>query len=67
MHVASPHRLSPLHKDTDDRLQHPVVPAMPGSDRRNRLLGDAAIRAISGARRLDAAIQAPFQQGFRGS
>jgi hypothetical protein len=59
MHVANPHRLCPLRKDTEDRLQHPVVPAVPGPDRRNCLLGDAAIGAIPGARKLDATIQAP--------
>ena len=66
MHVASPHRLCPLRKDTEDRRQLPVVPAVPGPDRRNRLLGDVAIGAISGARSLDAAIQAQFQQGVQG-
>jgi hypothetical protein len=68
MHVANPHRLSPLLNDTEHRLQDPVVPAVLGPDGRNCLLGDAAIGAISGARKLDAAIQeAPFQQGFQGS
>jgi hypothetical protein len=66
VHIASLHRLSPLRKDSEDRLQHPVVPAVPGPDRRKRLLGGAVIGAIFGARRLDAAVQAPFQQGLRG-
>jgi len=67
MDVANQHRLSPLLNDMEHRLQHPVVPAVLGPDRRNCLLGGAAIGAIFGARKLDAAIQAPFQQGFQGS
>ena len=43
------------------------MPAVLGPDRRYCLLGDAAIGAISGVRKLDAAIQAQFQQGFQGS
>jgi hypothetical protein len=54
MHVASPHRLCPLLDDTEHRLKDPVVPAVLGPDRRNCLLGDAVIGAISGARKLDA-------------
>ncbi len=67
MHVASPHRLFPLREDTDDRLQHPVVPPVPEPDWRSRLLGGAAIGAIFGAGTLDAIIRAPVQQGFQGS
>jgi hypothetical protein len=56
MHVASPHRFFPLRKDTEYRLQHPVVPTVPGPDWRNRLLGGAAIGAIFGTRMLEATI-----------
>jgi hypothetical protein len=56
VHVARAHRLFPLREDTEHRLQHPVVPAVPGPDRRNRLLGGAAIGAIFGTGMLDATI-----------
>jgi len=67
VHVTRPHWLFPVCEDTDDRLQHPVVTAVPGPDWRTRPLGGAATRAIFGAGTLDAIVRAPFQQGFQGS
>ena len=67
VHIASPHRLFPLREDTDDRLQHPVVPGVPGPDWRTLWLASAAVRAIFGTGTLGTTIRAPSQQGFQGS
>jgi hypothetical protein len=67
MHVTCPHRFSPIREDTDDGLQHPVLPAVPEPDRRARPRGAAAVRANFGTGTLDAIIPAPFQQGFQGA
>jgi hypothetical protein len=67
MYVMRPHWPSLVREDANDRLEHPVVSAVPGPDWRPRLLGDAVVSAIVGTGTLDAINPAPFQQGLQGT
>jgi len=60
MHVARSQRLPLALENTDDYLEHPVVPAVPGRGWRNRLLGSAVVRAIFGTGKLHSIIRAAF-------
>ncbi len=67
MHVARSHRHSPIREHTHDRVQDPVVPAVPRSDWKTCLLSVAAMCAIVASRGVPAVLRATFQQGFQGS
>jgi hypothetical protein len=66
VHVAGPHRLSPIREHTDDGVQDPVLPAMPGPDWRTRLPDVAAVNVILDGHRGHARNRA-FQQRFQAS
>jgi len=66
VHITRPHRALLIREDTDDRVKHPAVPAVPGADCHTGLRRSASIWPIFGIGRLDAIIHAPFQQGFQG-
>lgn len=64
--VARSHRLTPIREHVDDRVQNPVMPAVSKSDRRTRLRGVAATRAIVAPHGVRARVRAAFQQSFQG-
>jgi hypothetical protein len=64
--VAHPHRLLQIRESADDRVEDPVVSAMPGPDRLTGLFGVAAMSAAAGARVTHPITRAAFQQCFQG-